>query len=735
MSTKRTSSNKRAPKKGAGQPPASKQKGWKQAWAAGIDSGPGNNPKITRPFEQSVWVFSAINHVAGPVSSIGIKWSQPGMGEAAPMDRERESFWNRPAVTQGGMMSRKDFVNATIIWMMLHGQAFWIMDDSWLIRSSTRSPLILARPDRMRAIQRGGQLLGWEYTDGGNQRNLLLPEQVARPRFFNPYDDLEGLAPWKAAEIAAQADYAAGVFAKNLMSNNGDRGAFVIAKSGVVNDAQRQQIETALRQKRELNRRGEARSLFLTGDITVEDPKVQSVDASFVSQRLQHRHEVYIAFGVPASMADIQASYSVGAASDRYRLIEETCMPVAATLAEAMEAVEARRSGADLQCGFDWSQHSVMRQVRVDQVKSAKELWTMGMPLKKAGEWLGLGLPDFEGSEQGYLPMSLQTVEEAEAPEEKPAADPKDPKKEDPAVDPEDEAAAAGEELSKSLDALAALMKQAPAVHAKDCPCCHGLPDDSGVNIKADDKRGKEWLAHMAARKPCVKRIVQQVNKALAEARAETLKNLEGTAELASVKKRGVMEIIFDRGKFELRMVSLLEGPLQMGIRDAVEQFNLEVGLDDPWTMPDPEVIDAVKRRENFIKDASKLIWEDIRANITEGLDNGESNAKLAARIREKFTGLSKHRSETIAQTETGIAYGYARQRAMAETGIPFKEWLTARDDKVRAQHVSADKQRVPVSDPFIIDGESLMSPGDPSGSAENVINCRCVAVARRTKE
>jgi len=27
---------------------------------------------------------------------------------------------------------------------------------------------------------------------------------------------------------------------------------------------------------------------------------------------------------------------------------------------------------------------------------------------------------------------------------------------------------------------------------------------------------------------------------------------------------------------------------------------------------------------------------------------------------------------------------------------------------------------------PFIVDGESLDYPGDPSGSAANVINCRC---------
>jgi len=30
------------------------------------------------------------------------------------------------------------------------------------------------------------------------------------------------------------------------------------------------------------------------------------------------------------------------------------------------------------------------------------------------------------------------------------------------------------------------------------------------------------------------------------------------------------------------------------------------------------------------------------------------------------------------------------------------------------------------MDEPFIIGGESLDYPGDPSGSAANVINCRC---------
>jgi hypothetical protein len=32
---------------------------------------------------------------------------------------------------------------------------------------------------------------------------------------------------------------------------------------------------------------------------------------------------------------------------------------------------------------------------------------------------------------------------------------------------------------------------------------------------------------------------------------------------------------------------------------------------------------------------------------------------------------------------------------------------------------------------PFIVDGEALDHPSDPSGSPENTINCRCVELRR----
>jgi uncharacterized protein with gpF-like domain len=63
---------------------------------------------------------------------------------------------------------------------------------------------------------------------------------------------------------------------------------------------------------------------------------------------------------------------------------------------------------------------------------------------------------------------------------------------------------------------------------------------------------------------------------------------------------------------------------------------------------------------------------------------------------------------------------------------VQEKEWLSAIDERTRDAHVAANGQVVPVEEPFIVDGEELMCPGDSGAgvSAGNVINCRCTMVA-----
>lgn len=120
----------------------------------------------------------------------------------------------------------------------------------------------------------------------------------------------------------------------------------------------------------------------------------------------------------------------------------------------------------------------------------------------------------------------------------------------------------------------------------------------------------------------------------------------------------------------------------------------------------------------------------NIRDAINEGIKDGLSETQIADVIRERAPIIAASRSQTIARTETHAAANFAVTESFNSTGIEAKkEWVASVDERSRESHVDADGQVVGKDEPFNVGGEDLMYPGDPSGSGENVINCRCAVV------
>ncbi len=115
---------------------------------------------------------------------------------------------------------------------------------------------------------------------------------------------------------------------------------------------------------------------------------------------------------------------------------------------------------------------------------------------------------------------------------------------------------------------------------------------------------------------------------------------------------------------------------------------------------------------------------------ITEGRDAGLTQDEIADLIVEKTGGkIGESRAATIARTEMHAA-SQAGGVAVAESlDIPGlqKEWVSMGDARVRDDHAEVDGTVVPLDDTFTVGDDELDHPGDPSGSPEETINCRCV--------
>lgn len=87
----------------------------------------------------------------------------------------------------------------------------------------------------------------------------------------------------------------------------------------------------------------------------------------------------------------------------------------------------------------------------------------------------------------------------------------------------------------------------------------------------------------------------------------------------------------------------------------------------------------------------------------------------------------NKSRGLLIARTETTTSANYVAIEAGREAKYQTqKEWLSVRDNRTRDAHLIANGDVAGMDDLFIVNGEQMLFPGDPNGSASNNCNCRC---------
>jgi len=140
----------------------------------------------------------------------------------------------------------------------------------------------------------------------------------------------------------------------------------------------------------------------------------------------------------------------------------------------------------------------------------------------------------------------------------------------------------------------------------------------------------------------------------------------------------------------------------------------------------------ARARAQQIADDIAKTTKDKIRRAITTGLGSGKTTAQIAKDILLRVGGsIAKRRAMTIARTEVhGAANGALLEGAHADADVlENKEWVATEDDRTRVDHDHANGQIVGIKEMFTVGGEKLRFPGDPSGSPENIINCRCQIV------
>ena len=163
-------------------------------------------------------------------------------------------------------------------------------------------------------------------------------------------------------------------------------------------------------------------------------------------------------------------------------------------------------------------------------------------------------------------------------------------------------------------------------------------------------------------------------------------------------------------------------------------------------------VLIALAFVENIVQRRALQLIETTNDNIKDTSAKAtkkakESGAKIHDEMNKGLDRSFKGRQSMIATTETQFMAERAKNieasvisrngdvdPSSINDGIVVgnpnvkKEWAAILDEKTRLSHASADGQIQGLNEPYIVNGEYLMYPGDTSMGASlgNIINCRC---------
>ena len=122
----------------------------------------------------------------------------------------------------------------------------------------------------------------------------------------------------------------------------------------------------------------------------------------------------------------------------------------------------------------------------------------------------------------------------------------------------------------------------------------------------------------------------------------------------------------------------------------------------------------------------TKELQKKIASEISRGFSTGSTFSEIARNVAA-YAGISRNNAKRIVRTEghriMETAAYHAQQKAKDRGADVVKVWDASLDARTRPTHAKVDGEVKELNEKF---SNGLKYPGDPSGSAAEVINCRC---------
>lgn len=662
-----------------------------QVFLKNLDLGMEGNVE-RNPYKFSDLVYICISTTARAIAQVPIIITKPkNKRERERVDRDHP--WQKLFKKPNTYMDAYSFTESIVSFLMLDGDSFIV---PFPPKGNPPDALWVVRKKYMRPVrEKGGHLGGWAYNPTGNFPSDPLQyipqgafpldvEDVVHMWFFNPDDPIMGMAPLDAGKMNIVVDYKAAKY-NQLFFERGATPGGVLYTDYKLNDRQYNRIKEQFLQEVGGYKKSHSLAVLEQG-LKYAPMGLTQKDMEFVRYREFNMERTFQIFGMKKSVVSVTSdvNYST-AAEERKEWWQNTNTPIVNLIASAINFSLLEKQ--NLEASYDLTTVPILQESMKDKLESARILSNMGFTANEINERLGLGFGEKWWREKWYMPVNVMPVDEFEPP--KPPDD-----SDNPPELPEEEVLLIG----------------------------------NGKGTE-DPVHSLTWHRLIALATPFENNFTSKTSRIFLDMRKKTLDLLfKGIRSVDDVDKETYSDEL-------ARMERYLSPIFIQTILDGAADFSSEVGIGISFDLNDPVAVEFIARKKITIRGIVNTVKEQIRHQIRLSMESGESTAQTAERIRNVFN-VAKGRAKTIARTEVGGALNFARNESINRSGFREKKWFTALDERVRIDHKDMHGLIVQVGQPWVLpDGSSLRYPGDPLGTARQIINCRCieVVVVRRT--
>ena len=631
-----------------------------------------------------LWVYTAVSQISETAAMLPLRIYSKGSDELVEYGPQYEMLQS-PRTYETPMLLRESMIGS----LTYCGNCYIYVEPK-------KRKLFVLQPYDMAIIADKQKLIsGYVYRPRKEDSMVFDPLNIVHARTFHPMSYFYGLSPLQAAW--AQVNY----LDKDdrfweIFWEEGGRLQGIFTADGSLTDVAVERLQKQIKAAYTGVRKMQA-NIVLDNGIKFDQIGVSQKDAQLLDKYKMTREEILAAFKVPPSMAGIldQANYSNMEVQERLFYVNAV-LPKLRRIEEALNAHPVMSDNGSLYYKFDLSDVEVLQKKWSEPIKNASDAVKGGVmtPNEARDRFLHLD-PLADGNslvEVGSRPNPFATLSVKSEDEKSPTVQNKPKKPLNPRYSIDQH-----EIEAKTYDDLL-------------------VEDDESLTKDLKDIFAKQ------------KEIVLKNIRAQLKNYGRLILTKDETDDLLAGLQEMDVELINALRKGYLRPID------KFGKRSQSKISSLS-GKDARWNPDDPRLARFIGTRS--VKYGSEINAETIqmvRYVLEDGFRDGASVSELSEMVSDFFDGMAPWRATRIARTETAAAAQESIEVSyqLNSDVVSGREWITARDNRVRDSHQESNLQSttVALNENFVLgDGEECPYPLAPGLSAENSINCRCTTL------